>query len=188
MQSEADITTIRKAAEGDLPAFNVLINVYKSQVYYLCLKILQVKEDAEETAQDVFVKLFRELKKFRGQSKLSTWVFRITYNECISKIRKNRKHQHHENIEDCDISYIEKSYEKIEQKEKSAILDAALNELDVDSKAVVIMYYYHDKPVGEIAEIAGMSQENVKTKLFRARKRLLYVLEKKFKLKKTEWA
>lgn len=187
MHPDVEKEIIQKTIDGDLRAFNLLIDAYKRPVYYLCFKILQVKEEAEEVAQDVFVKLFRQLKKFRGEAKFSTWVFRIAYNECISKIRKNRKYLEQENIEDFDISFIEKNYENIEQQERSALLQIALDKLDAESKAIVLMHYYREKPLEEIAEITGLSRENVKIKLFRARKRLLYIIEKKFKLDKTEW-
>ena len=183
MQPEATQDIIQKSIEGDHNAFNSLINTYKRQVYYLCMKILRVKEEAEEVAQDVFVKLFRDLHKFNGDAKLSTWIFRITYNECISKIRKNRKYLEQENVENYNFSFIEKGYENIENQEKTALLETALDELDEESKAIVLMFYYHDKSVDEIGQITRLKRENVKIKLFRARKKLLHVLENKFKLK-----
>ena len=122
-----------------------------------------------------------------GSSPSATWIFRIAYNACISKIRKNRKYKVQENIENYDFSFIEKGYESIEQREKTAMLEAAIDELDSDSKAIILMFYYHDKSVEEIGEITSLSRENVKIKLFRARKRLMHLLEKKFKLTKTDW-
>lgn len=187
MQPEADRQLIEKVLNGNIHSFNHLINMYKRQVFHLSLKMLSVKEEAEEVAQDVFVKVHHQLGKFKGESKLSTWIFRITYNECISKIRKNRKHQNQQNIEDYEFGFVEKGYQEIDERERSALLERCLDELDDENRAIVVMFYYHDYSVEEIADITGLTGTNVKTRLFRARKCLLYVMERKMKLNKSEW-
>lgn len=187
MQPQSDSELIKSVLKGNMYAFNHLINKYKAQVFYLSLKILSVREEAEEVAQDVFVKVYHKLGKFKGESKLSTWIFRITYNECISRIRKGRKHRNVENIEAYDFGFVEKNYQEIDEQARAALLERCLDELDDENRAIVVMFYYHDHSVEEIAEITGLSKTNVKTRLFRARKCLLHFMEKKMKLNKNEW-
>ncbi len=188
MQSATDPDLIEKVKQGNINSFNQLVEKYKNDVFHLCMKILKNNEEAEEIAQDVFVKIYTDIKKFRGESRFSTWLFRITYNESLSRLRKNKKlHQQTELKEETfQMDYIEKEFHKVENEERTKIIDRSLDELDEENKTIILMFYYHEKPVEEIANIIGLSKTNVKTKLFRARKQLLTYFEKKLKVTRKE--
>ena len=76
---------------GNPNAFATLVDRYKNMVYTLALKMLTNKEEAEEIAQDTFVKAYHSLNKFKGESKFSTWIYKITYNTCLDRLKKNKK-------------------------------------------------------------------------------------------------
>ena len=97
MSSAKDHICIEKVLQGDTSSYNYLVNNYKDMEYNLAIKIIRNHEDAEEVAQDSFVKAFQKLNSFKGESKFSTWLYTIVYRTAISKIRKK-------NIETTDIN------------------------------------------------------------------------------------
>ena len=96
MSSTKDQFYIDKVLQGNTSSYNYLVNNYKDMVYTIAIKIVRNREDAEEVAQDSFIKAFQKLNSFKGESKFSTWLYTIVYRTAISKIRKN-------NIETTDI-------------------------------------------------------------------------------------
>ena len=113
MQAKEDSYYISSILAGNISDFSILVDKYKDMVYTLAYRIVGNREDAEELAQDVFVKVYRSLKNFRGKSKFSTWLYSITYNTSISKVRKKQIERvslnNHDNIR-YDI--IDDEYEK----------------------------------------------------------------------------
>ncbi len=177
---ETDEIVIGKVLEGDQHAFAVLVDRYKDRVYSLVLKVVRNKELAEELAQDVFVKAYTSLNKFRKEATFSTWIYRIAYNTAISETRKkkiqsvafdvvqeNRQQQKTEN---------EVPAEAIE--EKFGLLKQAMNTLKPDDHMLVTLFYLDEKSVEEISKIMGISLSNVKVKLFRIRKKLQDIVSK----------
>lgn len=90
MDKTDDIFYIEAVKKGNVAAFSVLVERYQNMVYSLALKLLKKPEDAEEMAQDTFVKAYQKLDTYEGKSKFSTWLYSITYNACISELRKHR--------------------------------------------------------------------------------------------------
>src|ERR1700748_811010 len=84
---------IRLVMEGDTNAFAVLVNRYKDMVFTLSLKMLKDREEAEEVAQDIFLKLFKSLNKFNRESKFSTWIYKVAFNTCLDRLKKNKRLQ-----------------------------------------------------------------------------------------------
>lgn len=162
-----------KILQGDKLAFKQLVAHQKSIVYNLCYKILLNHEDAEEAAQDTFVKVYLSIKSFNKQSKLSTWVYRIAYNTAISKTRK--KHLSTTRINE-DVSVYEEEQTTDTTTQKKA-LNKALLTLFPHERGIVVMHYFEGLTVKEISEITGMTVANVKTSLFRSRKKLKKILE-----------
>ena len=91
---------INQIIEGNTNAFSVLVNQYKDLVFTLAYKMLKNREDAEEVSQDVFIKIFKSLNKFKGDSKFSTWIYKITYNTCLDYLKKSKKENSIVYIED----------------------------------------------------------------------------------------
>ena len=91
MEVHSESYFINRVKQGEAEAFSWLVDTYKDMVFTICLRMLTVEADAEEAAQDVFVKAYRSIQGFQEKSKFSTWLYRITYNQCISVIRKKVK-------------------------------------------------------------------------------------------------
>ena len=188
MQTQTDLDLVKKVQSGSLQAFKQLIENHKNHVFHLCLKILKNQEESEEVAQDVFIKIYKALKKFRGDSKFSTWLYRITYNECLVRLRKNRKRLLQTELDEevLDLEFIEQKFQQVEIDERNRIIDRSLNVLDEINRTIILLYYYHENSVEEISKIVGLSETNIKTRLFRARKQLLSYFEKKLKIANKE--
>src|SRR5688572_22199836 len=174
----------RVLQHGDSQAFAGLINKHKTMAFNIALRITGNREDAEEVAQDAFVKLYNSLDKFRGDSKFTTWFFRIVYNLGLTKVRKKSLFSGSTDDEDFsehlsgDIPTLTDQYYG---KEKKQFVNAALATLDDGDRLLVTLYYMDDQPVDSISEITGLTQSNVKVKLFRARKKLHDTLQRNLK-------
>lgn len=165
---------IERVLRGDVNAFSYLVDAHKGMAYTIALRMLKNPEDAEELAQDTFVKAFKSLKEFKFESKFSTWLYRITYNGAISKLR--RKQIEVSNIEDSklpadEIISVHNGLEELTKEEQKRYIKEAIQNLKEDDAFIITMYYLKENTIEEISEIAGLSNSNVKVKLHRARKR-----------------
>lgn len=165
---------VDEVVNGKAEFFACLVDRYKDRVFALVIGLLKQKEDAEEITQDVFMKIFRALPKFQHKAKFSTWLYRITYNECISRLRKKKVHMVSvENTYPDELVSFQDSSENWQEAEiRSKLLHKALNILPESERALVHFFYFENLPVDEISQISGLSISNVKTKLFRIRKKL----------------
>ena len=178
--SDQDNIYIKRVLDGDRNAYAFLVDKYKSMVYSLAYSITKNREEAEEVAQDTFVKAYQSLQSFQGKAKFSSWLYRIVYNSGISHIRKQRKEKI--SIDETNIPeslYVDskKNHEALSGEERKKFLEIAMDSLDEDERMFVILYYYEERDLEEISEIAGLTKTNTKVKLFRARKKMLMVLE-----------
>jgi len=161
--------------------FTELLDRYERPVFSLILKIVRNREDAEELSQDVFMKIYRSLDKFRGESNISTWIYRIAWNTAISFTRVS-KHESAdiddsiiENVSDSDV---ESEMERLDSEERLSRLDKAMEQLQADERALILLFYMEEKTVAEVATITGLTVSNVKVKIFRIRQKLLVILQK----------
>jgi RNA polymerase sigma-70 factor (ECF subfamily) len=187
VEQEQDSIYIKKVLDGDRNAFAYLVDRYKTMVFTLALQITKNREEAEEIAQDTFIKAFQSLKGFQGKAKFSSWLYRIVYNTAISHIRKKEKGRI--SLDETDIPeslYVEsvKNHESLSADERKKYLEVALDSLDQDERMFIILYYYEERELDEIAQIAGLTKTNTKVRLFRARKKMLMVLESYLKEEK----
>lgn len=174
----------RVLEHSDTTAFTQLINKHKAMAFNIALRVTRNREDAEEVAQDAFVKLYHSLDQFKGDSKFTTWFFRVIYNLALSKIRK--KSLFTGSVD--DDNFIETADEngfdaliKYREKEKKKYLDDAISTLDEADQLLITLYYMNDQPVDDIAAITGLSDSNVKVRLFRSRKKIHEALQKSLK-------
>ena len=136
------------------------------------MKVLRNREDAEELAQESFIKAFKSLNTFKGNARFSTWLYRITYNNCISEIRKRKmKFVSADDVQLPDEPD-EMNFDGIPAENRAKFVKAALEKLPQDEYTLILPYYFEDKPVEEIVVITRMTESNVKVKMFRARKKL----------------
>ncbi|MEQ9187688.1 MAG: RNA polymerase sigma factor [Cryomorphaceae bacterium] len=175
MQSETELNLIKRAAEGEHRAFRLLVEEHHLNVFNLVQRIVQQRELAEEVAQDVFLKAFRSLHRFKGTARFSTWLYRIAYNEAISNSRK--KKFSFESLNETNVSSETATMQAEEvggvEEDRLEQLELAIAELNADSQALLTMYYQQNQSVKAIGEIIGESESNVKVRLFRIRKQIL---------------
>lgn len=187
MEQEQDSICIKKVLGGDRNAYAYLVDKYKTMVFTLALQITKDREEAEEVTQDTFIKAFQSLKGFQGKAKFSSWLYRIVYNTAISNLRKKEKGRislDETNIDEALYLESKKNHESLSLAERQKYLELALDSLDKDERMFIILYYYEERELDEIAQIAGITKTNTKVRLFRARKKILLVLEKYLKEEK----
>ncbi len=180
MRQPKDQIYIDKVLQGDPESFSYLVEQYKDMAYTVAIKIVRNAEDAEEVAQDSFVKAFQQLKTFQGKSKFSTWLYTIVYRTAISKTRKKK-------VETTNIDeYVIDNYstggsfsqiEELKKEEQQKYIKAAIDKLPELDALLVTLFYVNDNSLDEIEKITGYSKTNVKVRLFRARKKLYKSLE-----------
>jgi len=175
-----DAYYIEKIQAGETECFSILLDRYSRSVFSLIVKIAGNREDAEELTQDVFLKVFRSLSSFQGNSLFSTWLYRIAYNVAISATRK--KKEEWLAIEESMIDNVSESetsgeIEQLEKEEQLSRLERAIEQLLPDERALVLLFYMQEKQVDEIVAITGLSTSNVKTKLHRIRKKMWLLMQ-----------
>ena len=176
MEQKNDSWYVERVLKGDTQYFSYFVEKYKDIVFSIAMKVLRNREDAEEMAQESFIKAFKSLHTFKGEAKFSTWLYRITYNNCISEVRK--KKVKFVSADDVQISDEpgEMNLDGIPAENRAKYVKAALEKLPEDEYTLILLYYFDDKSVEEIGEITKMTESNVKVKLFRARKKLYAIL------------
>ncbi|MEN8185847.1 MAG: sigma-70 family RNA polymerase sigma factor [Bacteroidota bacterium] len=175
MNTTTDKIYIDKVLQGDTNAFTYLIDKYKNMVYTIAIKIVRNTEDAEEVAQDSFVKAFQKLGSFRGESKFSTWLYTIVYRNAVSKIRKKKIVTTDIDsfiIENHTIDYDLPQIEAIKNGEQKKYVTKAINNLAETDALLITLFYLNESSIEEIEEITGLTKNNIKVKIFRARKKL----------------
>lgn len=171
---------INQIINGNPNAFSVLVNQYKDLVFTLAYKMVKNKEEAEEVSQDVFIKIFNSLHKFKGESKFSTWIYKITYNTCLDYLKKYKKENSIIYIEDFSehqVKAIENVLENIDEKDRIQRIQDCLQLLPSEDAFLLTLYYFDDQSIAEIAKILDCSANNVKIKLFRSRKKMASILK-----------
>lgn len=175
-----DQVYINKIIDGDTNAFSVLVDRYKDLVYTLSLRMMKNREEAEEVAQDTFIKMYKSLNKFKGDSKFSTWVYRVAYNTCLDRLKKNKRTQQTVAIDEYtehQVKTIDNALDKIEAKERKMVIQQCLEQLSSDDSFILTLFYFEELSLDEIAKIVGLKPNNVKVKLHRSRKRLATILK-----------
>jgi RNA polymerase sigma-70 factor (ECF subfamily) len=183
MTNQNDQLIIDKVLHGNTNAFAVLVNSYKDLVFSLALKMTKNREEAEEVSQDTFIKAYKNLAKFKGDSKFSTWLYKIAYNACLDRFKKNAKLNKTDSIDSMltfNVESSENTMQAIERTERAEIMKACLELLPDDERNIVWFFYYKELSLKEIAEITQFSEANIKVKLHRGRKHLLTIVQEQF--------
>ena len=149
-------------------------------MYTLALRMLKHREEAEEVAQDAFIKVYKSLHKFKGDSKFSTWIYRVTYNTCLDRLKKNKKHFNDVAIDEYTehkLETVDNALEHMIKAEKQELIKRCVDKLPSESSYLISLYYFEELSLDEISVIVGIASNTVKVKLFRARKKLTVILE-----------
>jgi RNA polymerase sigma factor (sigma-70 family) len=175
MKYRDDNFYIDRVLNGEVAAYASLVDKHKDLVFSIALKILNNREDAEEVAQDVFVKAYQSLKSFERKSKFSTWLYRIVYNAAISRTRKKKMEfvaMDETLIRNYTETEITERVDHLDENDQRVLMEKALRRLPEEDHLLVTLFYHADNSVDEISYITGLSASNVKVRLHRIRKRL----------------
>jgi len=176
MNYSGDNYYIEKILSGDTSAYAHLVNRHKDMVFTIANRILKNREDAEEIAQDAFLKAYNSLSKFKQKAKFSTWLYSIVYNTAISRTRKKQLEvQAFDDhiIENYTFDEIKTGMNEIDPEEQKKFINEAIDELPETESILITLYYKEENSIDQVSEILGMSSSNVKVKLHRIRKKLL---------------
>jgi len=186
MDYKGDKYYIEQILEGNSNAFIHLVERHKNKAYNLAFRICGNHEEAEELTQDSFLKAYRSLKSFKMKSSFATWLYRIVYNTTISHVRVKKKGPL--SLEDfpadaTDFIGTSTSEEEAEKEYRTSLVNFALQKINEEERGLISLYYYEDMSADEISEVTGITKSNIKVKLFRARQKMLEIIEKAEKKK-----
>lgn len=177
----SDTELINKVLGGDKAAYADLMKLHQRFVFTLALRFTKNREDAEEIAQDCFIKAYRSLNTFRSTSKFSTWLYSIVYTTAMTFLRKKRL-----DIQSIDTEagllniqnhVSDLNADDVEHKSKMVFVNRAIDQLSPDDAAVITLFYQGEQSLEEIGQALGMEANTVKVKLHRARHRLKEKIE-----------
>jgi len=186
MQSRlSDIELIDQTLAGDQSAYADLVKRHQRFVFTLALRFAKNREDAEEIAQDCFIKAYRSLASFQRQAKFTTWLYSIVYTMAMTSLRKKRLDT--DSIDD-ENTFIQVESQNsgfdtnnAENRSRSFYLNQAIAQLLPDDAMIITLFYKGEQSLEEIGQTMGMEPNTVKVKLFRARQRLKEKLERNLK-------
>ena len=179
MEPTEDLELVKSTLCGNAQAFEALVDRYKHMVYTLAMRMLRNCEDAEEAAQDAFLKAYKGLEGYQGDSRFSTWLYKIAYHNCLDRIKKEKSRPGTVSLEfvrsdgQGEFGGILKDLEYEDQKRR---IRHAINCLSERDAAIINMFYYDEMTIQEISDVTNLSPEAVKVRLFRSRKRLASAL------------
>jgi RNA polymerase sigma-70 factor (ECF subfamily) len=181
MDYKGDIYYIEQILAGNSNSFSYIVDRHKNKAYNLAFRICGNHEEAEELAQDSFVKAYRSLGGFKMKSSFSTWLYRIVYNTAISHVRVKKRGVL--SLEDfpadaTDFIGANTSEEEADREYRSSLVNFALQKITDEERGLISLYYYDDMSTDEISDITGISKSNIKVKLFRARLKMQEIIEK----------
>ncbi len=185
--SKTDISDcIDKVLAGNINAFTYIVESHKDKAYNLAFRICCNREEAEEIAQDSFLKAYRALGSFKRKSSFSTWFYRIVYNTAISQVRIRKKGVL--SLEDfpvdaTDFIGYDKSEEDADDEYRKTLINFAFQKINEEDRSLITLHYYEEMSTDEISEVTGISKANIKVRLFRARQKMYQTIIK-YELKK----
>jgi len=172
-----DSALVTEAAAGNREAFDVIVERHRRAVYQVCYRFVNNHEDASDLAQDAFVRAWKGLKNFKGQSALSTWLYRIAVNVCLNRIAEKRpKGEPIELTEHVADARIEGAQHAMIREERAAVVRKAIANLPDKQRATLILRTYHEMSHQEIADVLGSSVGAVKANFFHALNNLKKIL------------
>ncbi|MBI4582290.1 MAG: sigma-70 family RNA polymerase sigma factor [Planctomycetes bacterium] len=182
LQHEEDEALVRRAQRGQTRAFDLLIERYKERLYATVYHMTSNREDAHDLVQDTFIKAYRSLGSFKGQSSFYTWVYRIAVNRTINFLKRGKNRTHHslDNVDDAiqtDPDFVELMSQDTPRREtglheQQQRMNAALQKLSDNHRAVVVLHDVQGMTHADIAKMMKCSEGTVRSRLFYARQQL----------------
>lgn len=184
MTRAEEIALIFKITEGDKDLFRQVVDTHGGMIFSVLYRMTGNREDAEDLAQETFVKAYFSLGQYRGESSISTWLYSIAYRLAVSSFRKKRRTVNKERFTDIELRQSSEwldSGEDLEMKElrerQYQTLEKAVTELEPQDRFLITAFYEQKRSLAELSEITGMTLANVKVRLYRCRNRLARMLK-----------
>jgi RNA polymerase sigma-70 factor (ECF subfamily) len=172
LNEQSDSEVVRRIQSGDDNAFDELMRRYKGPVVNFAYRMLSNAEDADDIAQEVFVRVYQNLDTYRPETKFSTWLFALTRNAAIDRLRWRGRHPA-ESIESApELATSSTSAHDAETREVGEQISAAVAKLPEDQRTALVLAEYHDLSYAEIAGVMHCSEKSVESRLYRAKQTL----------------
>jgi RNA polymerase sigma factor (sigma-70 family) len=180
VEYKGDILYIEQVLSGKVNAFSYIVDRHKDKAYNLAFRICGNHEEAEEIAQDSFLKAFNSLRSFKMKSSFATWFYRIVYNTSISHVRLKKIRVL--SIDDfpadaTDFMAGNATEDDADVEYRKSLLNFALQKITEEERGLITLYYFDELSTEEISEITGISKSNIKVKLFRVRQKMFDIIE-----------
>src|SRR5882762_6406796 len=172
MQTTSDEELIGRIAGGDRLAMQVLFARHHVRVYRFVLRLVRNEATAEDLISEVFLDVWRQAGRFEGRSAVSTWLLAIARFKALSILRRRPEEELDEEAAEAIEDTSDTPDVTLEKKQKADVIRKCLGGLSADHREIVDLVYYHEKSVEEVAEIVGIPEATVKTRMFYARKKL----------------
>jgi len=166
-----DIEIINRIVAGEKSFYKTLVERHQDFAFTLAFRILKNRGEAEDAAQDAFIKAFQSLGSFKKESKFSTWLYRIVCNTAISYQRKWKSHESID-IEKTGHEKMDGTRDQVEYGDRKKFVQQALSRLTKEETLLITLFYFKDQKMEEIARIASLNINTTKVKLLRARKKM----------------
>jgi RNA polymerase sigma factor (sigma-70 family) len=187
----SDKEIITRILQGEQKAYEVLVTRYQSFVFSVAMRYTRNREDAEELAQNAFIKAYRCLNDYRGDAKFSTWLYTIVGSLCLTFLRKKKLPIHSIDqdgvFELADTTDSGMQANRVEEKSKAKLVNEAIALLNPDDAKVLTLFYKGEQTLEEIGLIMGIEPNNAKVKLHRARQRLKEKMQQYFAVEVEEY-
>jgi RNA polymerase sigma-70 factor, ECF subfamily len=177
MQATSDEVLIGRIANGDRLAMQVLYARYHVRVFRFVVRMVRDESTAEDLISEVFLDVWRQAGRFEGRSAVSTWMLSIARFKALSALRRRPEQELDDQVAEAIEDTADDPHTALEKKDKGAILRKCLTGLSAEHREIIDLVYYHEKSVEEVAQIVGIPENTVKTRMFYARKRLAELLK-----------
>lgn len=174
MSASSDLELVQSFQKGREASFNELVQRYQERVYWIARRLVNDHDQADDVTQEVFVKVYRALNKFRAESSVYTWLYRITVNVALNSLRRQRVREYlriddfYESADEPD----ERPDMLVERNEQKALIEEAVEKLPTKQKAVFVLRYHEELPYEEISKILKTSVGGLKANYFHAVKKI----------------
>ncbi len=177
MEEPKDGDLIKATLSGDDEAFAELVRRHKRKVFGIVARFARNDSELDDICQEVFIKVYQTLEKYRGDAPFEHWVSKITINACYDELRRRRREGRSVPLDDVAFSLRDPAAEDIPGDEAWSILKHALARLRPEDRLVITLLNLEEKTVRDVSKLTGWSEANVKVRAFRARKELKRILE-----------
>ena len=172
---------IVEVQRGNTSAFSYVVTKYQTLAFHIALPIVNQEEDAEEVVQDSFVKIFRFINQYNGESRFSSWLYKIVFNTALTRAKLNAqqllRREEFSKYQSGSDSGLAPSKDDLEIQNLKEFIAAALEKLDPNDRLLVTLFYLGEKSISEISEITTWKISNCKVRLMRARQKLKVILK-----------